>query len=49
VAVELPLIVRSPPGVDLAFPDRGLKRWGVPKLEGLRRLNVIVAIDQDRR
>ena len=45
---DMALIVRYAPGVHLAVPDARLEWWRVPQIERLRRLNVIVVVEDDR-
>lgn len=48
VGPKLPLVVGGAPGVHPSLPHRGEERRGFPKLQGIRGLNVVVPVDQDR-
>ena len=45
---DVALVIRNPPGVHLAVPDARLERRCVPQVQRLRRLNVVVVVEDDR-
>ncbi len=45
---KLPLVVGGAPGVDPSLPHRGHEGGVFPKLQGIRGLDVVVPVDQDR-
>ena len=49
VGEHLPLVVGGPPGVEVAVADGRLERRREPGLQRLGGLDVVVAVDQDRR
>src|SRR6476661_9862453 len=46
--VDLPLVIGSAPGVQLAIADGGRERRRGPLVERIGRLDVVVAVDQKR-
>ena len=46
---DLALVVGGAARVDLAVADRGLERRRLPQVERIDRLDVVVAVEQDRR
>ena len=46
---DLALVVGRAARVDLAVADGGLKRRRLPELDGIDRLDVVVAVEEDRR
>jgi len=49
VQPELAFVVDAAARVDVAIADRGLERGRGPELERLRRLHVVMPVDEDRR
>jgi hypothetical protein len=48
-AEHLPLVVGGATGVELSVPHGGLEGVGGPLLQGVRGLDVVVSVDQQRR
>jgi hypothetical protein len=44
---ELPLVVGRSAGIDLSILDDRVERSAIPEFEGVGRLNVVMAIDED--
>ena len=47
--IEVALVVAGPAGVQALAPDRRLERRRRPLVDGVRRLDVVVAVDEHRR
>src|SRR3989304_9458197 len=45
---DLALIVVGAPGKEVSLPDNGLKGRALPEVEGVRRLDIVVTIDEKR-
>ena len=43
---QLPLVIACAPAVEPAIADRRFERWALPEVERLRRLDVVMAVEQ---